>query len=509
MHHRIIPPGFGLGCRGEFVAGDAIEGADGRYLGMAFNSFNFWLVFPLLFALYWLIPKRMVKVRNAYLILVSYALYMNWKPVFAIVLLYVTLVTFYGARFLYERPRSTGRLVWILSALAAGPLLLFKYYNFINQSVTSLLEAAGVHFELPGLNWAVPVGISFFTFQALGYLFDVYRKRLEPEASLGDYMLFCSFFPQTASGPISTPAELLPQLKREISFDYRQALDGLKYVLWGLVLKCVVADRLGLYVDTVLGNYEHFSALNCFWAAVLYTLQIYGDFAGYSLMALGIAKTLGFNLINNFRRPYFADSITEFWRRWHISLTRWLTTHIYIPLGGSRCSKRRQYANIMATFAVSGLWHGANWTFIVWGTLHGLAQVGEKALGLDPKGRHSGKKLMRHLKPLRIIITFLFVTFAWIFFRMPTLGDAVNFISRIFTAHDSQEFMAKATNTDKLLTFIAICLLFAVELRGEYLRDRFRALDSPKVRWIVCVGLFCILLCAGVLDSGSFIYVNF
>ncbi|MBD5217288.1 MAG: MBOAT family protein [Bacteroidales bacterium] len=478
---------------------------------MAFNSFNFWLIFPLVFIIFWLIPKRYVKARNAYLILVSYALYMNWKPAFALVLLYVTLVTYYGARLVYPRTvtRRPLRLCVIITLLAAGPLVLFKYYNFVNDNITSLLSSAGLHFALPGLNWAIPVGISFFTFQALGYFFDVYRGRELPEKSLPDYMLFCSFFPQTASGPISTTAELMPQLKREVSFDYHQAIEGLRLVLWGLVLKCVVADRLGLYVDTVMAHYEHFSSLNCFWAAILYTLQIYGDFAGYSLMAVGIAKTLGFNLTDNFRRPYFADSITEFWRRWHITLTRWLTTHVYIPLGGSRCSKTRQYANVMTTFLVSGLWHGANWTFIIWGSLHGCAQIAEKALGLDPKGKLSAHPAIRKFRPVRIIITFLIVTFAWIFFRMPTLADAIAFIGRIFSGIPGGEFMEKASNTDRLLTLFAICLLFAAEARREYLSERLSALDSPKARWITCMSLFCILLCMGVLDSGSFIYVNF
>lgn len=269
------------------------------------------------------------------------------------------------------------------------------------------------------------------------------------------------------------------------------------------------ADRLGLYVDTVMNNYEHFSGINCAFAAVLFTLQIYGDFAGYSLMAVGIAKTMGFDLVNNFRRPYFADSITDFWKRWHISLTRWLPRHVYIPLGGNRCSKARQYCNIMITFLVSGLWHGANYTFLIWGGLHGGAQIAEKAAGVDPKGRHSNKKWLLKAKPLRILVTFVFVAFAWIFFRMPTIGDAFNFIGRIFTDHTAQGFMYKATNSDKLLTFFAILLVFVAELRAEYLREKTKWLDSSWARWLVYVALFVIILVVGVLDAGSFIYVNF
>lgn len=477
---------------------------------MAFNSFLFWILFAAAFMVWWLIPARWHRARRLYLVALSYVLYMNWAPWFALVLLYVTAVTYFGAislsRATLHRQR---RLCTMLAVAALLPLLTFKYYNFINDSLFSLLSWVHLRFQLPGLNWAVPVGISFFTFQALGYLFDVYRGKEEPEHDFLDYMLFCSFFPQTASGPISKASELLPQIKEAKQFAMADGVAGLKMVLWGVVLKCVVADRVGLYVSTVFDNYTHFSGLNCLWAAVLYTVQIYGDFAGYSLMAVGIARTLGFRLVDNFRRPYFAESVSAFWRRWHISLTRWLTEHVYIPLGGSRCSRPRQYANIMATFLVSGLWHGANWTFVVWGGVHGVAQIAEKHLGLDPKGTLSDHPMLRRLKPLRIVITFMIVTLAWVIFRMPTIGDAVEFITRIFTDRSAQPFMFKATNSDRLLTLFAIIMLFAAEARAEYLRHRLQWMDSSWARWAIYVSLFCIILCLGVLDAGSFIYVNF
>ena len=482
---------------------------------MALNGFYFWVIFPILFLSYWLIPSGLGggKFRSWYLVIVSYLLYMTWKPAFALILLYVTAVTFYGSLSIYsvdnDRKKRRKRLIFILTILCILPLLIFKYYNFINESISFMLGHIGLAFDLPGLNWALPVGISFFTFQALGYMFDVYRGSERPEHNFVDYALFCSFFPQIASGPISTASELLPQIKSEKKFIFENGVQGLKWVLWGIFLKCVVADRLGLYVDTVMSNYTHFSGLNCMWAAILFSIQIYSDFAGYSLMAIGVAKTFGFDLINNFRQPYFAESVTQFWRRWHISLTRWLTKHVYIPLGGSRRSKPRQYTNIMVTFLVSGLWHGANVTFIVWGGIHGVCQSAEKMLGLDPKGRHNSNRWLLKAKPLRIVITFLVVTFAWIFFRMPTIGEACDFISHIFTDHRAQAFMYKASNSDKLFTFLAIFLLFIAELRAEYLRERLGWLNSSWVRWLIYVALFCIILCIGVLDTSSFIYANF
>ena len=245
--------------------------------------------------------------------------------------------------------------------------------------------------------------------------------------------MFVGFFPQVASGPISKGAELLPQLKEQRSFNYQQGVKGLQYLLWGMFLKVVVADRLGIYVDTVYANYVHYSGVTLFVASIFYSFQIYTDFAGYSLMAIGIARTLGVDLINNFRQPYFSVSITDFWRRWHISLSRWLKDYVYIPLGGSRCSKLKCYRNILITFLVSGLWHGANWTFIIWGIGHGLVQVVEKAMG----GKLSGK--IAYDIP-RIIFTFFMVNLLWILFRVPNLQEFSDLLYRAVSSPFSGEF---------------------------------------------------------------------
>jgi len=479
---------------------------------MSFTSFNFWVVFPLIFCFYWLIPPKWNQWRKLFLVAVSYLLYMNWKPGFALVLLGVTLVTFCGGHILQVNGNGGSvndssrrkRLVWLFSLLGILPLIVFKYYGFVNDSLTKGLAVIGLKFALPGLNWAIPVGISFFTFQAVGYMLDVYHGRVKSEKNILDYMLFVSFFPQLMSGPISKADELLPQIKNPHEFNYEQGRQGLKYLLWGMFLKLVVADRLGLIVDLIFGNYIHYNGTVCFMGSVFYTLQIYCDFAGYSLMAVGIARTLGFNLINNFRRPYFALSVTDFWRRWHISLTRWLTQQVYIPLGGSRCSKCRTYYNIFVTFLVSGIWHGANWTFIVWGCMHGIFQIIEKALGWQ---RYEGKS--KGVKAARIAITFLLVNFAWVFFRMPTIEDAWAMLVRIFALPGIPSIVELGGINDLLLAFIGVSVLLLKDFRDEFCPERMRWLQVPFVRWGIYVLLFTFILAFGVLDGGQFIYVNF
>ena len=477
---------------------------------MAFNSFSFWLVFPFIFAIYWLIPAKWNQLRKFFLIVASYLLYMNWKPAFAIVLLGVSLITYWGGQLLLVKDEGATvkgnkrkHLVWLFAILGLLPLLVFKYYNFLNNSLTTGLAAIGLRFAMPGLNWTVPVGISFFTFQAVGYMLDVYHHRVMAEKNLLDYVLFVSFFPQVTSGPISTAEELMPQIKAIHQFDYEQGKQGLKYLLWGMFIKLVIADRLGLFVDTVYTNYIHYSGSTCFLASVFYTFQIYCDFAGYSLMAIGIARTLGFNLIDNFCRPYLAISITDFWKRWHISLTRWLTRQVYIPLGGSRCSKARTYWNIFVTFLVSGIWHGANWTFIFWGVIHGALQIIEKTLGWQ---KYEGRNWA--VRTVRIIITFLLVNFAWVFFRMPNIGDAFALIVRMLTDVGMPK-MSDMVIWEWVMVGIGLLILVFKDLKNEFYANYFKMLRMPLARWVVYLLLFCMILNFGVLDGGSFIYVSF
>lgn len=472
---------------------------------MPFNSFNFWLIFPIIFGIYWLIPAKYNSWRKVFLILVSYLLYMNWKPAFAIVLLFVTLITYGGGYLLgiQQDTKKRRRFVWLFAVLGLLPLLTFKYYNFLNDSIAQGLEAIGLRFSLPGLNWAIPVGISFFTFQAVGYMLDVYHKRIEPERNIVDYILFVSFFPQVTSGPISKADELLPQIKNPHKFDYEQGKQGLKWLLWGMFIKLVIADRLGMFVDTVYANYIHYNGTTCFVASIFYTIQIYCDFAGYSLMAIGIAATLGFNLINNFKRPYLAVSVTDFWKRWHISLTRWLTQQVYIPLGGSRCSKAKNYLNIMITFLVSGIWHGANWTFIFWGAIHGLLQTIEKALGWQKYKGTNG-----FVRAGRICVTFLLVSFAWVFFRMPTIGESFGIIGKMFTSIGIPE-MSDLGITSLFSILVGGFVLIFKDISDEFGILNYAFFSRKGIQFLMYVVLFCFIIAFGVLDGGQFIYVSF
>lgn len=473
---------------------------------MIFNSFQFIWLFPLIFAAYWAVDLKICKgggkrVANCLLLAVSYGVYAQWSIPYTLILFGITIETYLFAR-LIENRQAYGRkkyIIWIGVLLSLLPLIVFKYFNFITDAGASALAWIGIDAAPKGLNWVVPLGLSFYTFQALGYLWDVYYQKIKAERNFGDYMLFVAFFPQLLCGPISKAEELLPQIKEKNNFDYVQAVSGMRYLLWGMFLKVVFADRLGIYVDTIYTDPLHFTGSSNLLAAIFYSLQIYGDFAGYSFMALGVARLLGYDIIKNFNRPYFATSVTMFWKRWNISLTRWLTTYIYIPQGGSRRGKIRTYWNIMLTFLVSGIWHGANWTFIIWGLIHGVAQCVEKIFGFN---KHEKNKWI--VFP-RIALTFTIVTFAWIFFRLPSISEGCSVIIHILTFG-----IPHIHPTTFFHLAIAIPIVIVIESFQEYGGRFFIVLKSKAIiRWTAYIFLFMSVLLFGVLDSGQFIYVSF
>lgn len=470
---------------------------------MIFHSFQFLWLFPIIFVGYYAItsiwrgnPARRTRIANLLLLAISYGVYAQQRPAMTLVLLGVTAVTYLSA-LIIERHEAYGckkYIIWSCATLALIPLLVFKYFGAIKAAFFP---------EIEGFNFVVRLGISFYTFQAVGYLFDVYRRRIHAEHDWWDYMLFVSFFPQILAGPISRAADLLPQIKANRTFSFEQAVSGLKLFIWGMFLKVALADRLGLYVDPIIDNFSYHSGISCLYASLFFSFQIYGDFAGYSFMAMGVGRLLGFNLIQNFRQPFLAISISDLWRRWHISLSTWLRDYVYIPLGGSRCSRWRCYGNILVTFFVSGIWHGSNLTYVVWGLLQGCLQIIEKALGLQQCKSRSWWVIAP-----RIIATFLAFSFTMIFFKMPSLGDACSYITQIFTTPGTLFVPAMTCIGDYLLPLVIVVL---ADIYFEWFRSPKPCVG--KIRTAINVAALTavtsLTLLLAVNHSTKFIYLGF
>lgn len=327
-----------------------------------------------------MIPK--LKYRNLFLLVASYYFYMNWVPTYALLIMGSTVITFFCGRYVgMQSDNKKRKIVLVLSlVINFGILFLFKYYNFINESIFAIFDNIGLRTKMPEFKLLLPVGISFYTFQAVGYSIDVYRGVIKPERSFRDYALFVSFFPQLVAGPIERAKNLLPQFQKKHAFNYDNVSVGFRWMLWGYFMKLCVADRLSMYVDAVYGNVPQHNGTSLLLATIFFTFQIYCDFGGYSLIAIGAAKVMGFNLMENFKRPYFARSIGDFWKRWHISLSTWFKDYVYIPLGGSRVPYLRHMLNLLITFIVSGAWHGAAWNFVIWGVIHGFFLIVENII---------------------------------------------------------------------------------------------------------------------------------
>ena len=469
---------------------------------MLFNSVAFLLFFPIVCLLYYAIPANMLRARNLLLLVASYYFYMNWEPAYALLILTSTLITYLAALGIgYFKEQSKRKLCLVSSlVLNLSILFLFKYYNFLADNIALLLKATALGIDIPKFGLLLPVGISFYTFQALGYSIDVYRGTTKVERDFATYALFVSFFPQLVAGPIERSNNLLPQFKERHLFDYDSAFAGFKMMLWGYFMKLVLADRCGMYVDIIFNNVDKHNGGSYLLASMLFPFQIYGDFAGYSLIAIGAARVLGFRLMENFHRPYFACSVGEFWHRWHISLSTWFKDYVYIPLGGNRVGRMRQYFNLMVTFVVSGIWHGANWTFLCWGGLHGLLLCIEKALGIG-RTKYVGVRRFCHW-----IVTFILVCLAWILFRANNLQDALTVIAGVFT-NFAEPYHA-------LGTFIGIAAAMPILVIKEYM-DEFQLypLRTLANNWLIrnagIAVLITYILLFGVLDSNQFIYFQF
>ena len=407
---------------------------------MVFNSFVFLLFFPLVAVVYFFLTMRIGLHHKAlsntisqfFLLAASFIFYGYWNPAYLVLILISVAVTWASGLLMEGRNIREKRLVLIASlVINLGILFFFKYYGFFAETA-GFLSSGGIQF--PSFNVLLPVGISFYTFQALGYSIDVYYGRVQAERNFITYALFVTFFPQLVAGPIERSGNLLPQFKVNYEFDYDRVTSGLRLAAWGMFKKVVIADRLAIYVNGVFGTPEVYNGTSLALAVFFFAFQIYCDFSGYSDIAIGCARVLGFNLITNFRQPYFSRSITEFWRRWHISLSTWLKDYIYIPLGGNRKGEARKHLNLLITFLLSGLWHGAAWHFVVWGALHAIYQIIGRST--EPFRNALGRKVglpeeSRLRKIIQICITFTLACFAWIFFRANTMQDAFLIIAKL------------------------------------------------------------------------------
>jgi alginate O-acetyltransferase complex protein AlgI len=393
---------------------------------MLFNSFSFLVFFPLVTVIYFLLPHRF---RWIHLLAASCYFYMAFVPVYILILAGTIIIDYVAGIAIENAPEKRKKTYLIISLISnIGVLAVFKYYNFLNENLTELLGIFNVQNQIPYLSILLPIGLSFHTFQAMSYTIEVYNGNQKAERHFGIYSLYVMFYPQLVAGPIERPQNILPQLHEKKEFNYGLVTSGLKLMAWGLIKKMIIADRLAYMVDIVYNNPQEHQGLPLILASIFFAFQIYCDFSGYSDIAIGAARVMGIHLMKNFNYPYFSKSISEFWGRWHISLSTWFRDYLYIPLGGNRVSIPRWYINILIVFIISGIWHGANWTFIMWGALHGIMLVSEHVV------RRFKKSMNIHFSmpaPLNILITFIIVTLAWVFFRANSIEDANYILSHL------------------------------------------------------------------------------
>ena len=488
---------------------------------MLFNSLQFVIFFPIVIILYFLIPY---KKRWILLLIASYYFYMCWKVDYILLIIISTLIDYICSNKMSQIKEKVKRKKWLLISIFSniGILFGFKYFNFFSDNIQTLFNNYNIFYETPLFNVLLPVGISFYTFQTLSYTIDVYNNKTPAQKHLGVFAVYVSFFPQLVAGPIERSNHLLPQFFREHDFSYIRVKAGLQKMLWGFFKKIVIADNLAILVDGVYNNVDNYSGLTLIVATIFFTFQIYCDFSGYSDIAIGTAKVMGFELRENFKRPYFSKSIREFWQRWHITLSTWFRDYVYIPLGGNRTIKWRWYYNIFITFLVSGLWHGANWTFVIWGALHGTYLIIALVL-TNPKKQFSSliqKQSKSFNKLLDVTITFILVAFAWIFFRANNLDDAIYIISNLFVNYNEIINLSELRiqfrgiglfQEDLIKCFLLILALF---LYSSYERSGNvwgKLQQKPKwIRWsIYYILVYCILFIAPHSNVNNFIYFQF
>ena len=492
---------------------------------MIFSTIEFAIFMTVVFLVYWNIPQ---KYRYIILLIANTYFYAFYDVKYLIVLLITTVIS-YGAVLAMEKQtllRKKG--LFIMSVvITLAFLFAFKYLNFTIYSVEKVLSLFRMPVQTSTIRLIMPIGISFYTFEMVSYLTDVYRGTIHAERNFFKYALFVSFFPNISSGPIERAGHFIPQIDREKVFDYDTAVYGTRLLLLGLFKKIVFADMLAKYVNAVFDHVPEMEGICFLWATLLYTFQIYCDFSGYSDMAVGLAKMLGFDLVENFKSPYFAASIKEFWGRWHISLSSWLRDYVYIPLGGNRCSKRRRDFNLLVTFLVSGIWHGASWTFVLWGMIHGVCQVLENRIGELAKAVRAGKgntaavsavktsaNPSRSVTILKTLVTFCIVSFAWLFFRANSISEAVRAVRYMFSDLSITNAMLRMTMSWRSVvkTFLAIIAVMVYDY-FSLKKDMLAELSKLKMplRWAVyfIAGICVLAMAANNGTAQEFIYFKF
>jgi D-alanyl-lipoteichoic acid acyltransferase DltB (MBOAT superfamily) len=481
---------------------------------MLFNSFQFLIFFPLVTLIYFILPG---KYRWVHLLIASCVFYAAFIPVYILILLFTILVDYYAGLMISRSEGRKRKYFLILSIVANVSILaVFKYYNFFTDNINEVLHLLGVQtYPLRHLDIILPIGLSFHTFQAMSYTIEVYRKKFPPERHLGYYALYVMFYPQLVAGPIERPQNVLPQLHVAHVYDHEKMISGLRLMLWGLFKKVVVADRLGGMADEVYNNLGAYSGFAYMIATICFGIQIYCDFSGYSDIAIGSARTMGINLMTNFRTPYFSSSISEFWRRWHISLSTWFRDYVYIPMGGNQGSAIRKYRNLFLVFLISGFWHGASWNFVIWGAIHGIYLIAGSIM------QERFPFLLRK-NFINIAMTFLLANFAWIFFRATDFHGAMQVVTNLFTPGSSGSYFQLMTS-DSMgnnlylglplwkfgMSLLLIPLLFLLETviqsGGWYRIERM----GLRYQWATYVLFIIAILVFGVFETNQFIYFQF
>ena len=474
---------------------------------MLFNSIAFIIFLPIVFTLFWVTQKKLL-LQNMILLVASYVFYAWWDWRFLGLIVASTLVDFWVGNQLDKKQERLSRkaLVSLSLVFNLGLLGFFKYYNFFVDSFVEAFASAGVSLQASTLNIVLPVGISFYTFQTLSYTLDVYKQKIKANKSIIQFATYVAFFPQLVAGPIERAAELLPQFNIKKKFNYQFAKSGVYLIIWGFFKKVVVADNAAFFVNQIFDNPSDQSSLVLLLGAVLFAFQIYGDFSGYSDIAIGVARLFGFKLMTNFAYPYFSRDIAEFWRRWHISLSTWFRDYLYIPLGGSRGTKVHQLRNVFIIFLVSGFWHGANWTFIVWGGLHALLFLPLMLLNTNRKHLEGDKLNYRNV--LSILVTFFLVCVAWIFFRSASLELAWLYVYNMFNLSSLEIGLFMKTSKSTLLFGISL-LSILVLLVTEYRAFKNNRKEVKLSRWKAFVFIWLILFLGVFKNPSDFIYFQF